>query len=256
MAKVYNLIDVSYWQGDIDWNKAKKEIDGAMIRAGFGTNTLDKKFERNIKACNDLGIPCGVYWFSYACSAADAKAEAKRCLDAVKPYKLELPICCDFEYDSIEYQKKQGITPSKKLSTAIVKAFCAEIEKAGYYAMIYTNADFSGKYFDNISAYDLWYAAWTAAPNSSKPPKTCGIWQYTSGGSVSGISGDVDKDFAYKDYPSIIRKAGLNKLVTESKAETVKKWAISKGITDGSKTGDAPTRAEVWEMLYKLNGGK
>lgn len=203
-------IDVSKWQGKIDWEKVKKAgIEFVIIRAGYGQNNIDEYFERNIKECNRLGIPCGVYWFSYALNADMARQEARYCLAAIKPYKVEYPVCFDFEYDSVEYAKKKGITITKSLATAIADAFLNEIEKAGYYAMNYTNKDFSNKYFDmtKLGRYDLWYAWWSVA---NQPDMKCGIWQYTSDGKVDGIQGRVDMNIAYKDYPAIIRATGLN----------------------------------------------
>lgn len=255
------IIDVSKWQGKIDWTKAKKEIDGAIIRAGYGRNNIDEYFERNITECNYLGIPCGVYWFSYAYTPEMAKAEARYCLDAIKPYRVELPVCFDFEYDSVAYAKKNGVTITKNDATKFVHAFCGEIENAGYYAMNYTNPAYLAQYFDDTTLrYDLWLAQWPTNPNPDKPPRDCGIWQYTSKGAVSGISGNVDTNAAYKDYPTIIRNAGLNNLAPKQEEKTwyadAQQWAIGKGITDGTRPDEPATRAEVWSMLYRMNGGK
>lgn len=204
-------IDVSYWQGTIDWEKVKAAgIEFAMIRAGYGNNNIDKQFVRNISECNRLGIPCGVYWFSYALNVEQARREAQHCLAAIKPYRVEYPVCFDFEYDSIRYAKEKGVTIGKALATAFVEAFCSEIEKAGYYAMNYANKDYLRNMFDmaKLSKYDLWYAFWS----SSCDRKDIGIWQYTDKGKVPGINGNVDMNYAFKDYPAIIRKAGLNGL--------------------------------------------
>ena len=207
-------IDVSKWQGKIDWEKVKKAgIEFVIIRAGYGQNNIDEYFERNIKECNRLGIPCGVYWFSYALNADMARQEARYCLEAVKPYTVEYPICFDFEYDSVNYAKKKGVTITKELATAIADAFLNEVEKAGYYAMNYTNKDYLTRMFDmsKLKKYDLWYAYWSSKCDRDD----VGIWQYTSDGKVDGISGRVDMNIAYKDYPAIIRKAKLNNLSKE-----------------------------------------
>lgn len=214
MVKKY--IDISTFQGNVDFSKVKGHVDGIIIRAGYGANNIDAQFKRNITECNRLGIPCGVYWFSYAYTEAMAKKEAEYCLAAIKPYQLELPVCFDFEYDSVAYAKKNGVSVDKKLATALVHAFCGTIENAGYYAMNYTNKDFLSRYFDDTTLkYDLWIAAWTNKPDPNNPPRECGIWQYTSKGSVPGINGNVDMDYVYKDYPAIIKKAGLNKLYSK-----------------------------------------
>lgn len=204
-------IDVSKWQGVIDWEKVKADgIQFVIIRAGYGKNNIDEYFERNISECNRLGIPCGVYWFSYAYNEEMARQEAQYCLEAIKPYKVEYPVCFDFEYDSVDYAKKKGVIITKALATKIADAFLSEIESAGYYAMNYANKDYLKNMFDmdNLKKYDLWYAYWS----SENDRKDAGIWQYTSSGRVNGITGRVDMNIAYKDYPSIIRNAGLNKL--------------------------------------------
>lgn len=254
MPKKY--IDVSTHQGKIDWNKVKGKVDGVMIRAGYGKNNIDAQFKRNITECNRLGIPCGVYWFSYAYTEAMAKKEAEYCLAAIKPYKVELPVCFDFEYDSVEKAKKNyGVTITKTLATKLVHAFCGVVEKAGYYAMNYTNKDYLSRYFDDTTLkYDLWLAAWPANPDPNKPPREdCGIWQYTSKGSIAGITGNVDINAAYKDYPAIIAKAGLNGLKKETKPwyYTAQQWVIERGISDGTAPNDPVTRAQVWEMLHR-----
>ena len=255
-------IDVSYWQGDIDWTKVKGEVDGVIIRAGYGQNNIDKKFKEYISECNRLGIPCGVYWFSYAYTEAMARKEAEYCLAAIKPYKVELPVCFDFEYDSVDKAKAKGVAISKALATAMVHAFCGAVEAAGYYAMNYTNKDYLNKYFDDTTLkYDLWLAQWPNKPNLEKPPEGVGIWQYSSKGSVAGIKGDVDMDAAYKDYKAIIAKAGLNGKKKDEVKEEVKPWysdalawAVEKGISDGTKHNTPVTRAELWDALYKMYG--
>lgn len=216
-------IDVSTWQGKIDWEKVKADgIEFAMIRAGFGNNNIDQWFKRNIEECNRLGIPCGVYWFSYAYTEEMAKREARQCLAAIKPYRVEYPVCYDFEYGSVDYARKKGVAITKALATSFAEAFCDEVEKAGYYAMNYTNRDYIKKYFDMsiLKKYDIWLALW---PSSKKPDVDrsgeCGLWQYTDKGTVEGISGPVDMNIAYKDYPAIVRNKGLNGFVAEPEAK-------------------------------------
>lgn len=251
MVKKY--IDISKYQGDVDFAKLKGNVDGVIIRAGYGQNNIDEKFKRNISECNKHGIPCGVYWFSYAYTEAMARKEAEYCLAAIKPYKVELPVCFDFEYDSVNYAQKNGVGIGKTLATALVHAFCGVVEKAGYYAMNYTNGDYLSRYFDaSTLKYDLWYAAWPSKPDPAKPPRECGIWQYSSKGSVPGINGNVDMDYAYKDYPAIIKKAGLNIPKKDEPWYTqAQEWAMANGITDGTKPEEPASRAEVWAMLQR-----
>lgn len=243
-------IDVSNHQGNIDWEKVKAAgVDGVMIRAGYGRNNIDKQFVRNITECNRLGIPCGVYWFSYAYTVELAQKEAQYCLAAIKPYKVELPVCYDFEYDSVRYGRENGVTVNKRLATAFVHAFCGAIEDAGYYAMNYSNLDYLKNYFDDtVLQYDLWLAWYSDAV---KPTRDCGMWQYSSKGSVNGISGNVDMNIAYRDYKSIIAKADLNNLRPKLWYEDAQEWVKANGISDGTKPDEPVTRAEVWAMLYR-----
>ena len=218
MVKKY--IDISKFQGNVDFAKVKGHVDGVIIRAGYGANNIDAQFKRNITECNRLGIPCGVYWFSYAYTEEMARKEAEYCLAAIKPYRVELPVCFDFEYDSVTYAQKNGVGIGKTLATSLCHAFCGTIEAAGYYAMNYTNKDYLNRYFgDTTFKYDLWIAAWPNNPDPNNPPCECGIWQYTSKGSVPGINGNVDMNYAYKDYPAIIKTAELNKLYFNENTE-------------------------------------
>lgn len=239
-------IDVSTHQGTIDWEKVKAAgVDGVMIRAGYGRNNIDKQFVRNVTECNRLGIPCGVYWFSYAYTEEMAKKEAEYCLEAIKPYKLELPVCFDFEYDSVAYAKKQGVKVDKKLATALVHAFCQVVETAGYYVMNYANPDYLRNYFDDsVNRYDLWLAWYSGA---EKPTVDCGIWQYSSKGTVSGISGNVDMNRSYKDYAAIVKRVGLNNPV-----ETAWDKAVKKGLVDKADKSAAITGETLVEVLDKL----
>lgn len=250
-------IDVSRHNGDIDWAKVKADgVKFVMIRAGYGANNIDDKFVRNIKECNRLGIPCGVYWFSYAYTTEMAKKEAQYCLKAVKPYKLEYPIAFDLEYDTVDYAAKQGVTITKQLATELVKAFCGEIEKAEYFAVNYANPDYLKRYFDDslMQKYGLWLAAWNDY-KYDEPPYKCYMWQYSSKGTVKGISGSVDMNRGYVDFPKIIREAGLNGLKKESEKKWYSDawdWGIENGLTDGKNPEEPATRAQVIVMLKRF----
>lgn len=202
-------IDVSDWQGGISWSKVKSHISFAMLRAGYGKGNLDKRFKYNAAECNRLGIPFGVYWFSYAYNEAMAKAEADYCINAIKDFKVEYPVCFDFEYDSSAYATKNGVTLTASKLAAIGKAFLSRVEELGYYAMNYTNPDYLSKGFSQLtSKYDTWLAQWGV----SSPTKSCGIWQDSATLKVEGISGNADSDYAFNDYAKIIKEAGLNHL--------------------------------------------
>lgn len=268
-------IDVSQWQGTIDWDKVKAAgIEFAMIRAGWGQNNIDTQFVRNISECNRVGIPCGIYWFSYAYTEAMAVREAEYALAAVEPYKLDYPIAFDYEGASVDYAKKNGVVPDKAHVTALANAFCGRIEQAKYYAMVYTNPAYLSQYYDSYvpKSYDIWLAQWPANPDpATKPAQAGGIWQYTSSGTVSGISGRVDLDAAYYDYPGIIADNGLNQPATapepepnpepdpetpaKTETELAREWVMAMGISDGENPDSPCTREQVWVMLYRMNGG-
>jgi len=198
-------IDVSVWQGNIDWSKVKKAgIDYAIIRCGFGGDSTkydDSKFKRNADACEKYGIPYGVYLFSYAENKTEALSEAKHVERLVKGRQLAYGVWLDLE-------SKQQSTLSKKKLADVAVTFSEYLEKKGYYVGLYASLYWhNSKLTDSrIKAYDRWIAQW-ASKCSYK--KSYGMWQYSSKGSVSGITGRVDMNYAYKDYPSIMKENGL-----------------------------------------------
>ena len=191
-------IDVSEHQGRINWEQVKDHVDFVMLRAGYGRNNIDKQFIRNIEECNRLGIPVGIYWFSYAWNTEMARNEARYVLEAIKGYRVDYPISFDLEYDTLNYAAKNGVTIGKRLATDMVKAFCDEINRNGYRAMNYTNQDFllNKFYMNELTNYPLWYAWY-----NSKLNRDCAIWQYSESGQVPGIPGSsVDMNYCYKDF--------------------------------------------------------
>lgn len=198
-------IDVSKHQGTIDWDKVKASgrVDFAILRAGYGkeSSQIDQQFERNYSECKRLGIPCGAYWYSYATTVAEAKQEAAVCLSTLAGKSFEYPIAFDIE-------EKKSLSNADALCTA----FCDVLEAAGYYAAIYT---FKSALECNLSSsvkskYDIFLSH--VGVSQTTYAWKYGLWQYSWKGSIPGISGDVDLDYAYKDYPTIIRNAGLNGL--------------------------------------------
>lgn len=232
----YNGIDVSKHQGAIDWGRVKQDF--AFIRVGFansdGTITEDTYFKTNMQGAAAAGIPVGVYLYSYLQDAAAAKRAAENVLQMVKGYRLEMPLVFDFE------ENKRNSAKLIDDNTDIILAALRVWEQAEYYAMYYTYKSFA-EYaldLDRLQPFDCWIAHYTAAPLTSyKGP--FGIWQYSSKGSVPGIVGNVDLNKAYKDYPAIIRKAGLNRLnavdivfddITAEQAEKIQLFAYENGI--------------------------
>ena len=188
-------IDVSEHQGTIDWNKVKGNVDFVILRAGYGHNNIDKQFVRNICECNRLGIPVGIYWFSYAYNCDMARNEANFAVQAIKNYKIDLPVFFDFEYDSMNYANKCGVTVNQRLATDMVKAFCERIKELGYKTGNYSNQDFilNKFYNDELTQYPLWYAYYNQNKN-----RDCAIWQYSENGKIDGINTDsVDMNYCY-----------------------------------------------------------
>lgn len=203
---IFEGVDVSVYQGNIDWNRAKADgIEFAIMRAGYGkyVSQKDKYFDQNMKNAKAAGLPCGVYWFSYALTPEDAIKEADACYEVIRNYKLEYPVSFDMETESQMKLPKETVAQ-------IIEAFCGRMESYGYYTTLYTYASFLNyKVEDRIfDKYDIWVAHY----NTSKPAfnRNYGLWQYSCTGSVWGITGNVDRDYVYLDYERIIKNAHLN----------------------------------------------
>ena len=203
---MFKGIDISKWNGNINWNEVKKdEAEFAIIREGWGKKSptqIDKKFKENYEGAKAVGIPIGSYHYSYADSVDDAKREAEFCLENIQGMRFEYPIVLDIE-------DRTMLSLSNRQITDIVKAFCSEIEKSGYYSMFYCSLNWLNNYLikdELLSKYDLWLAQWDV----DAPSISCGIWQKSDKGFINGISGNVDLDIAYKNYPEIMKSKGLN----------------------------------------------
>ena len=188
------VIDVSYHNGTIDWAKVKSSgVDGAIIRCGYGSNLTaqdDKQWKRNADECTRLGIPFGTYIYSYAKTDAQARSEAEHVLRLVKGYKLSYPVYYDLE----EAGTQSGAVNRMKI-------FAEIIENAGYWVGVYCNKS----WWDNtLKSLGDRYTKWIARYNSTLGMSGVDMWQYTSSGSVSGISGRVDMNHCYRDFPKEI----------------------------------------------------
>lgn len=207
------ILDVSKWQGSIDWDKVKASglISGVMIRAMGNSKEgkpskpyIDPFFARNYAECQRLGIPVGVYGYFKATTKAQADKELALFKQALTGRAFQLPVAVDIE-------DKLQAAMSKSALTNIVAHCLSVVESWGVYAMLYT-----GLYFGQtnlcmgdaaLKPYDVWLAAYrTKKPT---PDWAFGMWQYTDKGSVPGVSTGVDLSLAYKDYATIIQQAGL-----------------------------------------------
>lgn len=220
------IMDVSRWQGNIDWDKVKAsgKIDGVMLKTVSTNSKLSKRkdglyvdptFERNYAECKRLGIPVGVYYYTYAVSHTSADAELALLKTALTGKTFELPICVDVEDNKFRKLGKQALTD-------LTAYALATIEQWGFYALLYTGLNFGKNrlYMGGaaLRKYDVWLAKYPRDKSKTKPedkPKTdfsFGMWQYTSTASVPGITGNADLSHAYKDYAAIIAKKGLDRL--------------------------------------------
>lgn len=187
-------IDVSYCQGNIDFDRIDKEqVQFVIIRSSFGweQNQKDSHFERNYAGFKKLGIPVGAYHYSYARTKEQAIKEAKYCLECIKGKCFELPVFIDME-------EQNCAAAGRRACTDVAKAFIETMEKSGFRSGIYTNPNWLENYLyknEIVGKVDLWLAQW----GSAKPYCDCMLWQYGVGGrgSVSGITGEIDLDYCY-----------------------------------------------------------
>lgn len=193
MADKWIGIDVSEHNGVLDWAAIKKAgIKFAVIRDGYGTSHVDNQFHANMAGAIAQGLMIGVYHFSYALDATGAKKEAAFCLELLEPYKdkIALPVYFDFEYDTVDYAAKCGVTLGKSAFNAHTVAFCEAVKTAGYAPGVYYNKDYYNRMVDlgSIGGYSQWYAQYASAPSVT----SYDIWQYSSSYTIPGCSGKFD----------------------------------------------------------------
>ena len=203
-------LDISSYQNGINFDEIKSKVDFLILRAGFtgwggnGTNkNKDRCFEKFYNQAKERKIPVGAYWYSCANTYEKGKAEAEYLYsNCLVGKQFEYPICIDVEEDRHQRVGKERIAEA-------IKGFCEFLESKGYYVSIYANSNYFNNFIDTkqLSRYDKWLAVWT----NNKPTfkyGDFGLWQNSSSGNIGGMR--VDTDFAYKDYPAIIKNAGLN----------------------------------------------
>jgi len=199
-------IDVSKYQGNIDWDKVKADgVDYAFIRVGLrgyrtGEINLDEKFERNIEGAHDAGVKVGVYFFSQAINVEEAIEEAEFVIEQLEPYSdmVDYPVVMDVEKISSGDGRMNNLTKEER--TQVVLAFCERIADEGYTPMIYGNLEMFGLMVDMepLEKIDKWYANYD--PTMLYFPYEFKIWQYSAKGSVDGIKGDVDMNVSFKEW--------------------------------------------------------
>lgn len=197
-------VDVSKHNGNVDWQTVKNAGYGsfAIIRAGYGgdyTNQDDPQFERNVNECERLGIPYGVYLYSYALNTNDAKGEVNHILRLLKKVGKNFKYGVWFDMEDADGYKKNHGMPSNNVLVDICYTFCEAVEKAGYYAGIYASLSWLNNQLNNskLDRFDKWVAQWNNTGCTYK--KTYSIWQNTSNQIIGGKRFDGNKlirDFA------------------------------------------------------------
>jgi GH25 family lysozyme M1 (1,4-beta-N-acetylmuramidase) len=203
VKKSIHGIDVSKYQGNIDWKKVKDSgVEFAILRLGFrgfneGTLEIDPYFIQNIKEATKAGVSVGVYFFSQATTLEEANEEAEFVLEQIKDYKISYPVIFDTEYVTTYDARANKL--SRQLRTDITKTFCEKIQKSGYHPMIYANTKWMvmGIDLEQLSTYDLWFAYYG---NNLIFPYDFQMYQYSDSGKIPGIKGNVDLNISFIDY--------------------------------------------------------
>ncbi len=203
-VKTYTGIDVSVFQGDINWDAVKNDgIDFVMLRVGYrgygqkGIMGKDDKFDSNYEGAKKAGLKVGAYFFSQATNESEAREEAAFVLDAVRDCPLDYPIAYDWEFVDNDEARTNGMTSED--ITVCAKAFCEAIKSAGKVPVIYFNCETGYFNYDlpQVKDYDFWLAEYYDTPSFYYNYK---MWQYSKTGSVDGISGDVDMNISIVDF--------------------------------------------------------
>ena len=192
-------IDVSFYQGNIDWSAVSNEVTFAIIRIGQGTRIIDEQFENNYNGAKAAGVQLGAYLYCDSLDTAGAEQEANQVLQLLAGKQFEWPIYYDIEGDALSGDVNGMAT-----------TFCSILQANNYFCGIYSSAYPLNNQFNQEVLTN--YAIWVAHYDVDQPGFNgeWGIWQYSSKGSVSGINGNVDMDYAKINYADIIISKGFN----------------------------------------------
>lgn len=221
-------IDISTYQRNVDFKKLKAAgVNFVILRAGYGNalaypNQYDDMFESHYKNAKAGGLNVGAYWYLYATTVSGAQQEAKSFLKALKGKKFEYPVYIDLEERS---QFNTGRTNCSNM----VRAFCDILENAGYWSGLYISRSPLQNYItpEVANRYSLWVAEYA---NKCNYNGQVDIWQYTSSARYNGFNGNLDGDYSYKDYPTLIKNAGKN-----GYTKPVEKVLDTKGMKENDK---------------------
>lgn len=209
MSILYQGPDISSHNGNVNIKMVRDAgYKRICIRAGYGNNNTDQKFNQNALACVNLGVPVLLYWFSYATNVDMAKKEADHVVNHAKKYWEKCPIAFDLEYDTVRYARTKGVNIDKNMATSMAIAFLKRIKELGFIPVLYTNKDYLKNYFDfgkiksEVGEVYLWYAKYVNAISISEKNKA-DMWQFTSKGRIPGASGNIDLNEFYTNFETI-----------------------------------------------------
>lgn len=235
-------IDVSQHNGKIDWDAMKRSgVSFAIIRSSWGHFVEDSQFRRNVRECERIKLPYGLYHYSYVSNTKEMKEECDGFLRLCKSCRPSYPCYLDME-DADGWKKAHHVSDAQNIETCYYT--CRELEKAKFYAGIYANLYWLTHQLNSrrLDRFDKWVAQWASKNTYDRP---YGMWQFTSDGRINGYGGRLDLDYAYKDYPRIIREKGLNGF--DAKPEPAKP-----GKQEKYKVGTPVTYTGLWTQA---NGG-
>ena len=245
-------VDISKYNGNVNMRVAKQNgVEFVILKAGSGARGEDPYFQTNYKNAKAAGMLVGAYWYSYAMNVNEAKGEAIRFMKLLADKQFEYPVYLDFEDPS-----QRNISRSTKTDMAI--AFMDILEKNGYYTGLYSSGDWINNKFDRarMKNYDVWIAHWYV--NSARCYRSYGMWQYTNKKQVPGVpstgEGGVDANYAFIDYPSIIKTSGLNgfkKTIQKTEVKGLSKMEEEK-LLDQIKQTVVTYEAKDYELALKI----
>ena len=250
-------IDVSEFQGKIDWEKVKNDgIEFAILRCGYGmdfSNQDDVEYERNANECERLGIPYGVYLMSYANTVEKARSEAKHVLRLIEGRKISLGVWHD-----IEDNGTSGAI-NKETLTNIINTFCNTIKNAGHRVGVYASLNWLENKIERIirDNYDIWVAQYYS---KCEYEGKYIMWQHTSSGKVNGISTNVDMNILYEDLPVINNNDNNNSKTNNSEIVKSLQKALNKdyncGLDVDGIIGPLTTKAVNNNMVRNFTVGE
>ena len=250
-------IDVSEFQGKIDWEKVKNSgVEFAILRCGYGmdfSNQDDVEYERNANECERLGIPYGVYLMSYANTVEKARSEAKHVLRLIEGHKISLGVWYD-----IEDNGTSGAI-NKETLTNIINTFCNTIKNAGYKVGVYANLNWLENKIEKTikDNYDIWVAQYYS---KCEYEGKYIMWQHTSSGKVNGISTNVDMNILYEDLPVINNNDNNNSKTNNSEIVKSLQKALNKdyncGLDVDGIIGPLTTKAVNNNMVRNFTVGE